>query len=153
MTRAGVRSILGILVVASLGCSRQPAPPPVAVNGAPVAPEDTDPDEIWPRGGGVRYPQTPLVNHNLPSRFCSAADGVIAFLRQAGENPKEFTCDLEEFPKRGELVFHLWHESAFREMAAAEQQGFVIMGNPGGKCRDVLYSLTEQRVILTGFWQ
>jgi hypothetical protein len=96
---------------------------------------------------GERPNLVPLVGSALPEKYRSAAEAIAAALRQDGEEPREFSCEVEPSADRRELIFHLWHESAFRP----ENRG--VVGNPGGRCRDVSYDPRQQRITRTLFWQ
>jgi hypothetical protein len=90
----------------------------------------------------------PLVGdgENIAKEHREAAKAVIVSLRDAGEEPSEFSCQIEASPK-GELIFHLWHESAFRP------ENRDMRGNPGGRCRDVHYDPAQKKVTKTLWWQ
>jgi hypothetical protein len=44
-------------------------------------------------------------------------------------------------------MFHLWHESAFLP------ENRNVVGNPGGKCRDVWYDPEKRTVVKVFWWQ
>ena len=71
-----------------------------------------------------------------------AVKAVVASLLIEGENPAEFRAEIEG-PQNGTLTFHLWHQSAFRP------ENRNVVGNPGGRCRDVKIDLKSNRVIST----
>ncbi|MBN1532326.1 MAG: hypothetical protein JXA20_06670 [Spirochaetes bacterium] len=78
----------------------------------------------------------------LGGQYGAAAGGVMKSLH----NPGEFFVTVE----RGDpdiLVFHLWHRDAFKGENAH------MIGNPGGRCRDVHYSVKDRRVVRVLFWQ
>lgn len=62
-------------------------------------------------------------------------------------DPGEFYVELEERDSGTLYVLHLWHQSAFLP------ENIGMNGNPGGKCRDVWYSVKERKIIKTLFWQ
>jgi hypothetical protein len=66
-------------------------------------------------------------------------------LAAENEDPREFQAEVEE--KEGMVVFHLRHSSAF----AAENIG--AMGNPGGRCRDIVYDVKNRKSSRSIFWQ
>jgi hypothetical protein len=76
-----------------------------------------------------------------------AVRSVAASLTENGERPEEFHADVERKEDGQILIFHLWHESAF------EPQNSNVVGNPGGKCRDVQYDVRQRKVTQTLFWQ
>jgi hypothetical protein len=82
----------------------------------------------------------------LPEHRAAAA-AVATFLTQKGENPKEFFAKIERAPSGKELVFHLWHQTAF------EPQNRNVVGNPGGKNRDVYFDISSGTVSRMLFWQ
>ena len=82
----------------------------------------------------------------FPKDHQVAAQAVAASLQQGGDNPGEFHAVVEG-PQSGALIFHLWHQSAFRP----ENRG--ISGNPGGKCRDVKFDLATNQVSQAVLWQ
>ena len=90
----------------------------------------------------------PLVGdgENIAKEHQEAAAAVAASVREGGEDPKEFSCQIET-AANGELIFHLWHESAFLP------ENRNTAGNPGGKCRDVYYNPTQKKVVKTLGWQ
>jgi hypothetical protein len=63
-----------------------------------------------------------------------------------GEFPEEFYADVKP-DGHGVLVFHLWHKSAL------PIENMDVVGNPGGKCRDVIYDTESHRVRSTLFCQ
>jgi hypothetical protein len=67
-------------------------------------------------------------------------------LRSEGADPKEFRAEIEEL-NGTELIFRLWHQSAF----LPEHQN--SSGNPGGKCRDIVYDLKSGKASKSQFWQ
>ena len=83
----------------------------------------------------------------FPEAYREAARAVAASVSHEGEKPSEFFAEIE--PEKGGriLVFHLWHKSAFT------RENIGSPGNPGGKCRDVLYDTKKHRVTQTWGWQ
>jgi len=77
----------------------------------------------------------------------AAAAAVATYLTQKGENPKEFFANVERMPNGKELVFRLWHRTAF------EPQNRNVVGNPGGKNRDVYFDIESGSVSRMLFWQ
>ena len=67
-------------------------------------------------------------------------------LRLDSEDPAEFYAEIET-RSDGIVIVHLWHESAF----SPENRG--VVGNPGGKCRDLYYDPKENRITQKLFWQ
>ncbi|HBO97159.1 MAG TPA: hypothetical protein DE315_06275 [Candidatus Omnitrophica bacterium] len=83
----------------------------------------------------------------FPEQYRDAARAVAASVAGAGEDPKEFYAQVEPKDSSRLLVFHLWHRSAF------EPQNIGMLGNPGGKCRDVWYDMDSRKATKTLFWQ
>jgi hypothetical protein len=75
----------------------------------------------------------------------SIAQAVCLAIRQQGERPDEFFADVKEGAD-GNIVFHLWHRNAF-------PLNTNVVGNPGGKCRDVYFDKSTQRVTKILFWK
>jgi hypothetical protein len=87
--------------------------------------------------------QLPFLNQrDLPPTYWDAALNVAAVLVAEKENPREFKAEIEE--KNGTYVFHLWHVSGL---------GNPVVGNPGGKCRDIIYDLASRTASKSTFWQ
>lgn len=128
MGRRLTLAVLGAAALALTACPRQ-GPQPSA------------------SGSGERLPRAPLDGQAFPEPYRAAVAAVAASLKEEREDPAEFSCDLEVPADGQELVFHLWHRSAF----LPENVG--ALGNPGGKCRDVWYDRRQQKVIKTLFWQ
>jgi hypothetical protein len=83
----------------------------------------------------------------FPANYKEAARAVALSISKGGEDPKEFFATVEHEKAGGVLVFHLWHSSAFDARNAG------VVGNPGGKCRDVTYDNHSHKVVKTLFWQ
>ena len=83
----------------------------------------------------------------FPEQYREPARAVAKDLSQQGEEPKDFFTEIEPGEGGQTVVFHLWHKSAF------EPQNAHMLGNPGGKCRDVWYDLESGKVTQTLFWQ
>ena len=83
----------------------------------------------------------------LAPEYRTAAATVAKFLSEKGEKPREFFAEITRSPDGKELVFHLWHESAF------DAKYRNVRGNPGGKNRDVHYNLRSGTVTGMLFWQ
>ncbi len=82
------------------------------------------------------------VHSAFPAKY---KEGLLA-VAAAVENPEEFMVEIEE--ERGPVyVFHLWHQSAFLP------QNRGLMGNPGGKCRDVRFDPATRKIVAILFWQ
>jgi hypothetical protein len=89
---------------------------------------------------------TPLVQLGaFQPAFQDVARAVALSLKQSGEKPEEFYAEVSSEDKA--LVFHLWHASAF------EPANRNVLGNLGGKCRDVWYDSASGKVTQTLFWQ
>jgi len=90
----------------------------------------------------------PLANVDaFPEGYREAARTVAGALAQTGERAEEFYAEVEPQEGGQRLIFHLWHESAF------EAENRNVVGNPGGKCRDVYYDARQHKVTQTLFWQ
>ena len=84
----------------------------------------------------------------FPLAYRKGAQAVISHLHASGESASEFFATVEKGPLLSRrLVFHLWHASAFE---GADQ---IAAGNPGGRCRDVVYDLRQDAVVATSWWQ
>jgi hypothetical protein len=68
-------------------------------------------------------------------------------LGKRGESPKEFFAKVESSNGGKVLVFHLWHQSAF------ESQNRGVVGNPGGKNRDVWFDVPTGKVVKMLYWR
>lgn len=84
----------------------------------------------------------------FPAKYRSAARAVADAVVDSGERPSEFFAEVEAGRPDGMIVFHLWHQSAWKP----GNRGFVV-GNPGGKCRDVLFDPKRGQVVETLAWQ
>ena len=75
----------------------------------------------------------------FPEQFRDAVRAVARYVR----SPQDFFAEIEPQKDGRELVFHLWHKSAFTP------ENIGAAGNPGGKCRDVVYDTKKHRVTQT----
>lgn len=82
----------------------------------------------------------------IPDDYRAASEAVITTLIEDGEDPKDFWVTFDA-PDETQLVFHLWHRTAFSECHCCET------GNPGGKCRDFTVHLPTLTVVDKSFWQ
>jgi len=99
------------------------------------------------RGGGITPDSVgarPLSDTELLSGQYGTA--VKAVMREL-VNPEDFFATIENRKDPDIVVFHLWHIDAFKKENAH------LEGNPGGKCRDVHYSLKDKKITKTLFWQ
>ena len=88
----------------------------------------------------------------LPEKYQDAAKAVAAILVGEKEDPKELRATVEEGD--GKLwIFQLWHVSAFEEMRNAKAKGYSVIGNPGGKCRNIAYDLKSGKASRSMLWQ
>jgi len=105
---------------------------------------------IWPEplraADGKKEIPALLNQKDLPAKYREAAEQVAAALAAEKETPREFKAEVEEKGGRA-YVFHLWHISAF----TPENKG--VVGNPGGKCRDIVYDLKSRTASKSMFWQ
>jgi hypothetical protein len=83
----------------------------------------------------------------FPADRQAGARAVADAVAQSGERPEEFFAEVEVTPGNGVVVFHLWHRSAWDPVNRG------VVGNPGGKCRDVHFDPRSGEVIQTLFWQ
>ena len=136
---------LVLLGVVGAGC---PASKPQPEERSPTPPASTgkgqDDEPARPNNG---RPPGLLDVQALPPQHRQGARAVAAALAAGGEDPQEFSCEAEEENGGRVLVFHLWHASAF----LPENRG--VLGNPGGKCRDVWYDVRRGRITETLYWQ
>ena len=93
---------------------------------------------------------SPADTQAFPAIQQEAARAVAARLEKDGEKPREFHAAVSSEEVSNVLVFHLWHDSAFVELAKA---GGFFPGNPGGKCLDVHYDLKSKNVTHVYGWQ
>lgn len=119
-------TFLALALALPLGCSKKGSSPP----GAGDAPGSV---------GAVHLTETNL----FPQQYRAAAENVA----KAVDKPEEFYASVEETKSTGELVFHLWHQDAFKP------ENKNVVGNPGGKCRDVTFDPKKGEVTKTLFWQ
>jgi hypothetical protein len=89
--------------------------------------------------GAVHLTETGL----FPEQYRKAAEKVA----KAVDKPEEFYSSVEEKKSTGELVFHLWHQDAFKS------ENKNVVGNPGGKCRDVHFDPEKGEVSKALWWQ
>lgn len=102
------------------------------------------------RGDDNRMPAEllPLADPGaFPAKYRSAARIVADVVAGAGERPSEFLAEIEAGRPDGVIVFHLWHQSAWKP----RNRG--VVGNPGGRCRDVRFDPNRGQVVETLFWQ
>lgn len=83
----------------------------------------------------------------LPARYQYAAKAVASILVGEQEEPKEFRAEIEEKEEGEVLVFHLWHDSAY------SPENDRVIGNPGGKCRDIIYDVKTSEASRSMLWQ
>jgi len=79
----------------------------------------------------------------FPSAYRDAARAVARHIA----SPSDYFAQVEPQNDGGELVFHLWHKTAF----LPQNRGGV--GNPGGKCLDVVYDTKKHKVVHDWAWQ
>ena len=90
----------------------------------------------------------PLVNSAaFASEHREALSAVIGFIVQKGEDPLDFFAEVTRSPNKDELVFRLWHADTFNPQVTK------VIGNPGGKNRDVYYDINGRKVARMVFWQ
>ena len=81
----------------------------------------------------------------LPVEFRAAAEAAASHLKGKGEEPSEFY--VSDISRQGNtIVLPLWHITAF----PPKQR---VVGNPGGKCRNLEYDTITGRITGELFWQ
>lgn len=83
----------------------------------------------------------------FPEKYRDAARVVAEELRRDQVNPSAFYARVEASKEPDVLIFHLWHEAAFRP------ENLYTLGNPGGQCRDFYYDLKLKKVTKKLFWK
>ncbi|MBD3256535.1 MAG: hypothetical protein GF383_15675 [Candidatus Lokiarchaeota archaeon] len=89
---------------------------------------------------------------DIPEEYLKATKVVVEELMKNGEKPSEFQAQVLLEPD-GKLIFHLWHQSAFKALEEAEKQGNSILGNPGGRCRDYTFDPDLNKVVNKWIWE
>ena len=84
---------------------------------------------------------------NVDEKYRGAANAVETVLHSIGEDPREFRVQLEIQDEGGLYVFHLWHISAFKP----EYENTI--GNPGGRCCDIVYNSKTRKTSAPMYWQ
>ena len=107
-------------------------------------------EQSQPAGDKVLTPETvgaaSLIKlEDIAPSFRDAASVAATALRATGEAPQEFFVEIEETPDA--VVLHLWHKDAFLPENAN------VIGNPGGKCRDMYYDPEARTITKTLLWQ
>jgi len=81
----------------------------------------------------------------FPAEYRVAVETTAMYLKSKGEEPSEFHAS--NITQSSEIIIlPLWHESAFKFDKN-------VVGNPGGKCRNIEYDTKSKRVIREVFWQ
>ena len=80
---------------------------------------------------------------SFPSPYRDAARAVARHVA----SPSDYFAQVEPQKGGNELVFHLWHKTAFLP------QNRGAAGNPGGKCLDVGYDTKKRKVVHDWAWQ
>jgi hypothetical protein len=97
-------------------------------------------DSVTPQSvGAIHLSETSL----FPEKYRTAVEKVA---KSVGR-PEEFFASIEGKKGTGELVFHLWHQDAFKP------ENRNVVGNPGGQCRDVYFDVEKGEVTKTLWWQ
>jgi|688.fasta_scaffold354062_2 hypothetical protein len=97
--------------------------------------------------GGKRLPSLTNVAAFAPENQ-KALPVISEYLSGNGEQPDEFYVEVGyTLPKSGLVGYHLWHISAFSKKYKN------VMGNPGGKCRDVYLDPAQTKVVSISWWQ
>ncbi len=81
-----------------------------------------------------------------PDKYQEAMQVVEELLKSRDEDPYEFYVTVTEKDK-DIIIFHLWHKDAFKP------ENRRVIGNPGGRCRDIQYHSKMKRIINQLFWQ
>ncbi|MFI5337482.1 MAG: hypothetical protein ACHQ5A_11900 [Opitutales bacterium] len=92
-------------------------------------------------------PKLPPRLNQLIVEYHDAAKAISAVLASEKEEPQEFRVEVEKRDNGRQLVFHLWHDSAFT------LGNMRVAGNPGGKCRDIYYAVKARKASKSVFWQ
>jgi len=87
------------------------------------------------------------LNLGKPELFTERLRPAVRAAGRAVGRPGDYWAQIEPDRKTGELIFHLWQRDAFRP------ENRDLMGNPGGKCRDVYVRRKDLKVTHTLFWQ
>lgn len=77
-------------------------------------------------------------------RYQLAAQSAIDYLENKGEKPSEFYLD-KPYVEGNELLLPLWHITGFSEQH--------VIGNPGGKNRNLLYDPNTDKILGEQYWQ
>ena len=81
----------------------------------------------------------------VPAEYHVALKAAAEYLKAKGEEPSEFyVSDISRTKET--VVLPLWHKSAF-------QQKERVVGNPGGKSRNLEYNTAQNKVTGELFWQ
>ena len=88
----------------------------------------------------------------IPEEYHTAATYVIEELKKDGENPSAFDASLALLADE-KHVFHLWHRSAYPLIKKAQEGGNALLGNPGGKCRNITYDPSQKKIIDKWMWE
>jgi hypothetical protein len=87
-----------------------------------------------------------LKPETFPAGERAAIQASVEQLRLDGESPSEFYAEVE-VETNGVLVVELWHQSAFKP------EYRLVVGNPGGKCRNFYYDIRQKKITEKLFWQ
>jgi len=74
-------------------------------------------------------------------------DAAVVHLQKANEPIGDYYAEVDKTPKDGMTIIHLWHKSAF------DSSETIVMGNPGGKSRDLFYDSKKGEIVKSLFWQ
>src|SRR5688572_12716035 len=81
----------------------------------------------------------------FPEKYKEGVNAVTRELIKDKETPEEFFAQIEL--GNGSIIFHLWHKDAL----SITQIG--VDGNPGGKCRDYHYDISQDKITKKIIWQ
>jgi len=80
-----------------------------------------------------------------PAEYHPALKAAAEYLKAKGEEPSEFyVSDISK--TKTTVVLPLWHKSAFELKER-------VVGNPGGKCRNLEYNMAQNKITGELFWQ
>lgn len=88
----------------------------------------------------------------LPEKYRIAANSVAAELVAENEKPEEFRAVVGEKDEET-WIFYLWHVSAIEIKRDARAKGLSVIGNPGGRCRNIEFDLKAQKASASQYWQ
>ena len=107
---------------------------------------------LWFSGCGTPHPPRDLnvksimKPESFPAEQRAAIQASALQLTLDGESPSDFYAEVRT-ETNNVLVVELWHESAFKP------KNRLVVGNPGGKCRNFYYDTNWKKITDKLFWQ